>query len=147
MTCLECNKELSYLDHRKSMELFQTELCPTHRTRLERLIKQKNTSLEAVLLYYGLREAGIKPMLAWWDGKKMVDLAINRVKLNIEIDQAYESISHAKAMYELESTMHSFRNGFTTIRIPHFLIRDHLKETVQNIHGIMEGLKENIKVV
>jgi very-short-patch-repair endonuclease len=102
---------------------------------------------EAGMLYYGLKQAGIKPMLAWWDGKKTVDLAISRVKLNIEIDQGYESLSHQQAMNDLEETMHSFRNGFTTIRIPHFLIRNHLGETVNNILGIMDGLKANIKVV
>ncbi|MEJ2162848.1 MAG: hypothetical protein P8X60_05880 [Robiginitalea sp.] len=147
MNCLECQKNLSYLDHRKSMELFQAELCPAHRKRLEKLIVKSQMPAEAGMLYYGLKEAGIKPMLAWWDGKKFVDLAVSRVKLNIEIDQGYESISHQEALNDLEETMHSFRNGFTTIRIPHFLIRNHLGETVANILGIMEGLKSNIKVV
>ena len=147
MNCLECQKELSYLDHRRSMEMFQAELCPTHLNRLEKLIRQSQMPREAVMLYYGLKEAGVKPMLAWWDGKKTVDLAISRVKLNIEIDQGYESLSHQEAMNDLEETMHSFRNGFTTIRIPHFLIRNHLAETVSNILGIMDGLRANIKVV
>jgi hypothetical protein len=147
MTCLECNKKLSYLDHRASMDLFQAELCASHRIRLERLIRKGHIPTEAVMLYYGLREAGIRPMLAWWDGKKTVDLALSRVKLNIEIDRGLESLTHEQAMYELEQTMHSFRNGFTTIRIPDFLIRNHLRETVANVLGIMEGLKANLKVV
>jgi len=147
MNCLECQKELSYLDHRRSMESYQAELCPTHLKRLNRLIRQGQMPEEAGMLYYGLKQAGVKPMLAWWDGKKTVDLAISRVKLNIEIDQGYESLSHQQAMNDLEETMHSFRNGFTTIRIPHFLVRNHLGETVNNILGIMDGLKANIKVV
>lgn len=147
MTCLECQKELSYLDHRASIELFQVELCPNHRKRLEKLLKTSHIPIEAVMLYYGLKEAGVRPMLAWWDGKKTVDLAISRVKLNIEIDKGYESLSHQQAMEELEETMHSFRSGFTTIRIPDFLIRKHLKETVASVQGIMEGLRANIRAV
>ena len=147
MTCLECQKKLSYLDHRTSMDLFQAELCAAHRGRLELLIRKGTIHPEAVMLYYGLRAAGARPMLAWWDGKKTVDLALSRVKLNIEIDRGLEAMTHEQAMHELEQTMHSFRNGFTTIRIPDFLIRNHLRETVGNVIGIMEGLKANLKVV
>lgn len=147
MTCLECNKKLSYLDHRESIELFQTELCSIHRKRLERLVNTNQIPKEAAILYYGLIQAGVKPMLAWWDGKNTVDLAVSRVKLNIEIDTGYESLSHRQAMNDLEAAMHSFKNGFTTIRIPHFLIRNHLQESVENILGIIEGLKLNVRVV
>ena len=147
MTCLECQKELSYLDHRASIEQFKVELCANHRKRLEKLQRSSQIPVEAIMLYYGLKEAGVKPMIAWWNGKRMVDLAISRVKLNIEIDKGYESLSHRQAMEDLEGAMHSFRDGFTTIRIPHFLIRDHLRETVSNIMGIMEGLRANIRAV
>jgi hypothetical protein len=147
MTCLECNKELSYLDHRESIDQFQAELCPAHRKRLERLIKTNQIPKEAAILYYGLIQAGVKPMLAWWNGKHTVDLAVSRVKLNIEIDSEYESLTPEQALYDLEAAMHSFKSGFTTIRIPGFLIRNSLKETVGNILGIIEGLKLNIRVV
>lgn len=147
MNCVECNKELSYLDHRGAMERFGAELCPEHLSRLERLIKSHNTPSEAIMLYYGLKEAGVSAMLAWWDGKRTVDLAVSRVKLNIEIDRGFEGMTHDQVMHGLERTMHSFRNGFTTIRIPDFLVRNHLSETTSNILGIIEGLKANIKVV
>ena len=145
MNCLECNKELSYLDHRNAMDSLGVELCSHH--RLERLVEKNNTPLEAIQLYYGLKEAGVNAMLEWWDGKKSVDIAISRVKLNIEIDTEYHRLSHEQAINDLEEAMHSFKNGFTTIRIPHILIRHYLKETVNNIIGIMEGLRANIKVI
>ncbi|MDM9631624.1 hypothetical protein [Robiginitalea aurantiaca] len=147
MTCLECNKKLSYLDHRQSIELFQTELCSSHRKRLERLVNKGQVPKEAAILYYGLIQAGVKPMIAWWDGTNTVDLAISRVKLNIEIDTGYEALSHRQAMNDLEAAMHSFKNGFTTIRIPHFLIQNHLQESVENILGIIEGLRLNVRAV
>ena len=147
MNCLECNKELGYLDHKKSMDTFRIELCDKHYTRMRKLIHQKDTSYEAIQLYYGLKEVGVNAMLEWWDGKKSVDIAISRVKLNIEIDAEYNMMTHEQAINDLEETMHSFKNGFTTIRIPHILIKYHLKETVNNILGIMEGLRANIKVI
>ena len=129
------------------MDRLGVELCEQHQTRMVKLIELYNTPIEAIQLYYGLKEAGVKGMLEWWDGKKSVDIAISRVKLNIEIDSEYHMLTHEQAINDLERTMHSFKNGFTTIRIPHVLIKHYLKETVNNILGIMEGLKANIKVI
>lgn len=147
MTCLECKKELSYLDHRKAIELFDVELCEAHRARMERLMKFQNAPAEAIILYYALKKAGIKAMLAWWDGKKTVDLAVSRVKLNIEIDRGQESLSYEQAMAELGKAMHAYQDGFTTLRIPDYLVKTDLKVTLESILGIIEGLKPNLKVV
>ena len=147
MTCLDCDKKLSYLTHRNSMDTLGVELCEHHKSRIEKLRKLNNTPLEAIQLYYALKDAGISPMLEWWDGKKSIDIAISRVKLNIEVDTEYQMMTHEQAMNNLEEAMHSFQNGFTTIRIPHTLIRHYLSETVSSVLGIIEGLRLNIKVV
>ena len=147
MNCLECNKKLSHLEHKKSIDLLGIELCKQHISRIEKLIEKNGTSIEAVQLYYSLKAAGVNAMLEWWDGKKSVDIAISRVKLNIEIDNQNHKLSHEQALKYLEEAMHSFKNGFTTIRIPHVLIKHSLKETVNNILGIIEGLRDNIKVI
>ncbi|MEB8328938.1 hypothetical protein OO009_06190 [Flavobacteriaceae bacterium KMM 6897] len=147
MTCLQCKKGLSYIDHKNSMDILGVELCDKHFVQLNKLIHKNNTPVEAVQLYYGLKNAGVHPMLEWWDGKKSVDVAISRVKLNIEIDTEYSMMTHEQAINDLEEAMHSFKNGFTTIRIPHVVIKHYLKETVNNIMGIMEGLKANVKAL
>ncbi|MGB5237741.1 MAG: hypothetical protein WBM43_14470 [Flavobacteriaceae bacterium] len=147
MTCLECNKELSYMDHRSSMDHLGVELCNKHKKRIDKLVRAKNTPVAAIQLYYGLKSAGESPMLEWWDGNKHVDLAFSRVKLNIEIDDRYEKLTDEQALEHLQKTMQSFGNGFTTIKIPNTLIKYHLKETIQNILGIMEGLRANVKLI
>lgn len=147
MNCLECKKRLNYIDHKNAMDHFGLELCKEHKSRLDKIIKLKGTPKEAIQLYFGLKEAGVNPMLEWWDGKKSIDIAISRVKLNIEVDTEYHRISHEQAILDLEEAMHSFKNGFTTIRIPHVIIKYYLKETVTNILGIVEGLKANIKAI
>lgn len=147
MICLECKKNLGYLDHKNAMDSLGIELCSQHYKRIEQLVKKHNTPLEAVQLYYALKEAGVSSMLEWWDGKKSIDIAISRVKLNIEIDYEYEKLTEHEAINNLEDAMHSFKNGFTTIRIPHIVVRYYLNETVKNIKGIMEGLKANFRVI
>ncbi len=147
MICLECKKELGYVDHKNAMDSLGVELCFEHHKRMKALIVKNDTPLEAIQLYYGLKEAGVNAMLEWWDGKKSVDIAISRVKLNIEIDTEYEKLTEQQAIHNLEQAMNSFKNGFTTIRIPHIVVRYYLNETVKNIMGIMEGLKANIKMI
>ncbi|MCK0156685.1 hypothetical protein MWU65_05810 [Cellulophaga sp. F20128] len=147
MTCLECKNELSHIELKNAIDAFGVALCTKHQLRLNKLILKNKTPKEAIQLYYGLKEKNVNPMLEWWDGKKSVDIAISRVKLNIEIDTEYNMLTHEQALNDLEEAMHSFKNGFTTIKIPNDLVRHHFKETVNNIMGIVEGLNTNIKKI
>ncbi len=147
MTCLECNTPLSYLDHRKAIERFGFELCPAHRERMERLLKQKDLPEETVILYYGLKEIGIASMLAWWDGKQTIDLAISRVKLNISIEKEHEPLNSEEVIQALEKGMMDYKDGFTNIRITQSLIRKDLRRTVENIAGIIADLRVEVKAI
>lgn len=129
------------------MQILGVALCERHLNLVQGIIAENNTPIEAVQLFYALKEAGANPMLEWWDGQKSIDIAISRVKLNIEIETDYHLITHEQAINDLEEAMHSFKNGFTTIRIPHMVIKYYLEETVNNILGIIQGLKANLKVI
>ena len=147
MTCKDCNKSIGYEEHKNSIDSLGVELCKRHTKIIKKVIQKNGTSLETIKLFYALKKADVSPMLEWWDGKKSVDIAISRVKLNIEIDTDYDLITHDQAIHDLEQAMHSFKNGFTTIRIPHVVVKYYLHDTVKNIKGIIEGLKANIKIV
>lgn len=147
MICKDCGKNIGYIEHRESMDSLGIELCKRHTKLIKKIILENNTPLEAVKLFYALKGAGANPMLEWWDGTKSVDIAISRVKLNIEIDIEKETITHDQAINDLEDAMRSFKNGFTTLRIPAVAVEHYLKDTVTNILGIIDGLKANIKVV
>lgn len=147
MTCKDCNKAIGYLEHKESMDSLGVELCKRHTKLIKKVILNNNTSLEAIQLFYELKKAGVNPMLEWWDGKRHVDIAISRVKLNIEIDTDTELITHEQAISDLEQAMHSFKNGFTTVRIPNVAVKHYLQDTVKNVLGIIEGLRKNIKVI
>ena len=147
MTCRDCAKSIDEQQYKASMDSLGVALCEHHTRLIKKIILENNTPLEAIQLFYALKEAGAHPMLEWWDGKKSVDIAISRVKLNIEIDKDYNMITHEQAISDLEEAMHSFKNGFTTIKIPHLAVKYYLEDTVQNILGIISGLKANIKAI
>lgn len=147
MTCKDCGKLLDEHEKEASLESLGVPLCARHTRLIKRIILNNNTPLEAIQLFYGLKDRGAQPMLEWWDGKKSVDIAFSRVKLNIEIDTEYSLITHEQALKDLEDAMHSFNNGFTTIRIPHLTVKYYLEDTIDNILGIVAGLKTNMKVI
>ncbi len=147
MTCKDCGKDIGYTEHKESMDSLGVELCARHTKLIKKVILNHNTSLEAIQLYYELKKAGLNPMLEWWDGKKYVDIAISRAKLNIEIDTDSKLITHEQAINDLEQAMHSFKEGFTTVRIPSVAVKHYMQDTVKNILGIVEGLRKNIKVI
>ena len=147
MKCVECDRKLAHADHKKALDSLGVELCAPHRIRMEKLRKTNNTTKEAIQLYYGLKEQGVQPMLEWWNGIKHIDIALSRVRLNIHIDTDYENITHEQAMNELENTMHFFDNGFNSVRIPSFLIREHFQETIDYILRIMLELKARVKII
>lgn len=147
MTCKDCGKAIEPPQYSASMEALGVQLCERHTRLIKKVILDNDTPVEAVHLFYALKEAGAGPMLEWWDGKQSVDIAISRVKLNIVIDTQYTMITDGQAIRELEEDMQSFKNGFTTLRVPHLAVKHCLEETLQNITEIISGLKATTKVV
>ncbi len=147
MTCKECGKKLTDEERHGSFDVLGVALCGRHTKLIKKIILNNNTPLEAIQLFYALKEKGAHPMLEWWDGEKSVDIAFSRVKLNIEIDTDYNLITHEQALKDLEDSMRSFQNGFTTVRIPHLTVKYYLEDTVQNILEIISSLKSHIKVI
>lgn len=143
MTCLECNRELSYLEHRNSMDSFGVELCEHHLKRVLRVIRKNQTPTQAIRLYYGLKAAGESPMLEWWDGQKSIDIALSRARLNIEIDNNPEEITLDQALVELQQAADSLQDGFTTFYIPEYLVREDLKSAVAQVLSFKENLIVN----
>ena len=97
MHCKDCNKKVPPEIAEASLNRFGVLLCERHARLVESIIEENNTPIEAIQLFYALKEAGANPMLEWWDGNKSIDIAISRVKLNIEIETDYHLITHEQA--------------------------------------------------
>lgn len=145
--CLDCKNILDSGVEKASIKSLGIPLCGHHQQLIHRLMKLHATPLEAVQLYYGLKEAGAAPMLEWWDGHRSVDIALSRVRLNLEIDTEYQMFTCDQVLNILEERMYSFKESFTTIRIPHMLIRQCLPDTIDAVLGIMEGLRARSRAV
>lgn len=145
--CLECKKELTKADKETSLDLFGIDLCSKHGSIMENLVKRHKTPREAIQLYYALKKAGASPMLEWWDGNKSVDIALSRVRLNLEIEMEYKMFTSDQVLATLEERGYAYNDGFITLRIPHMLIRQWQSETVAAILGIMEGIRARSKAV
>ena len=126
MKCRECQTTISYQEHADSLKALGIPLCAKHLGLFQQVMNSFDTPIEALHLYFALKDCGANPMLEWWDGKRSVDIAISRVKLNIDIGTDYEMMTHEQALTELEAAMISYKNGFTNIRIPHVLVKYHL---------------------
>ena len=83
MICKDCGKGLDPHQYKASKESLGVTLCERHTKLIKRVILNNDTPIEAIHLFYALKEAGVSPMLEWWDGKKSVDIAISRVKLKL----------------------------------------------------------------
>ena len=146
-TCLDCKKDLSPVELRAAQDHFGVALCEHHQQLIRRLIRRHNTTVEAIQLYYGLKNKGIYPMLEWWDGNKSVDIAISRVKLNLEIDSEYQMLTTDEVIDTLEQRMYDYDDGFTTIRIPKVLIRQCLQDIIEAVLNIADSMKTRARAV
>lgn len=125
------------------MDSFGVELCEHHLRRVLKVIRKNQTPTQAIRLYYGLKEAGEAPMLEWWDGQRSIDIALSRVRLNIEIDNNPEEITLDQALAELQQAADSLQEGFTTFYIPEHLVREDLKSAVAQVLAFKESLQVN----
>jgi len=146
-TCLDCKITLNKGVEKMALDTLGIPLCERHQNLIHRLMRRHTTPIEAVQLFYSLKVAGVAPMLEWWDGSKSIDIALSRVKLNLEIDTEYQMFTCDQVLQILEERMYSYKDGFTTIRIPHMLIRQCLQDTTDAVLGIMEGLRARSRAV
>jgi very-short-patch-repair endonuclease len=146
-TCLDCKRELNTVELRAAMDHFGVALCEHHQQLIRRIIRRHNTTIEAIQLYYGLKNKGIYPMLEWWDGSKSVDIAISRVKLNLEIDSEYQMLTTEQVLDTLVKRMYDYEDGFTTIRIPKVLIRQCLEDIIEAVQRIADNMKSRARAV
>jgi hypothetical protein len=147
MPCIECRKQLNSQEQLNSSKYFNLELCQAHSSRMERLVDQQQIPKEAVILYYQLKSAGIQSMLAWWDGKQQIDLAISRVKLNISIDtQIHNSIEVPLTFNQNFDSLINDSRGYSYLSIPGAQISTFPEETVAQIRSLVDELRYHTKI-
>ena len=95
--------------------------------------KEHRPSDQAIKLYLSLRQNGVNAKLEKYDGFKTVDIAIESAKLYIEVDGLYHYDNYEQALIDLQRTIYSLNDGYTTLRIPNALVDKKLKKTTEYI--------------
>lgn len=135
MQCRHCSLEMPAIAFFNAPELAGFKLC--HNCH-DLLSKKRGSSTEhALALYFALKRKGIDAELEKSDGYKKVDIAIESVKLYIEVDGDHHYTDHNQAMRDLQRTFYSLQHDFITIRVPNALIENDLDQASNYLSDIV----------
>lgn len=95
------------------------------------------TTPNQIKLYDELTKNHIKCELEAYDGNKHVDIAIERAKLYIEIDEEHHLTNSNQLYSDIKRDYYSWKNGYYTIRIPSERISKDLERIVTAIKDLI----------
>jgi very-short-patch-repair endonuclease len=140
--CLHCHRHIDERVLKFSISRFKYPLCiPCQEWYTNKPI---TTSSEAIELYLSLRLRGVPAELEKFDGHKTVDISVVDAKVNIEVDGPHHQYKFEQALLDLQRTLHSFRKGYLTLRIPDALLKENLDETANSISDFLKLSKAKI---
>ncbi|MDD3078082.1 MAG: hypothetical protein PHH37_03135 [Paludibacter sp.] len=85
-SCLECNQSITQGVFNFSVQQFGVPLCIYHQDWINQMSEQ--STIEAISLYFELKQRGVPAELEKFDGFKHIDIAIPEAKINIEVDRS-----------------------------------------------------------
>lgn len=88
-------------------------------------------------LFKALRQVDIPAELQHFDGYKTVDIAIQDLRLHIEVDGKHHH-QPEQALIDLNRSLYSLRKNVCTIRIPNKLVSDRIAETVKSTRHLYD---------
>jgi hypothetical protein len=140
--CLHCHRPIDERVFKFSTSRHKYALCiPCQEWYTTRPI---TISSEAIELYLSLKSRGVPAELEKFDGHKTIDIAVADAKVNIEVDGPHHQYKCEQALSDLQGTLHSFRKGYLTLRIPHALLKENLEETANSISDFLRLSKAKI---
>ena len=140
--CLHCNRHIDERVLKFSVTRYKYALCiPCQEWYSNRPI---TISSEAIELYLSLKLRGVPAELEKFDGHKTIDIAVVDAKVNIEVDGPQHHYKYDQALSELRRTLHCFRKGYLTLRIPNALVHENLEETANSICDFLKLSKLKI---
>jgi len=92
-------------------------------------------------LFFAMKARSIEATLSYYDGKKTIDIYVERARLFIEVDGEQHNKDAKQALADLMRTYYGFQEGYFTLRIPNSLVKGQLKEAVKFIVYIIDILE------
>jgi very-short-patch-repair endonuclease len=91
-----------------------------------------------------LKLRGVPAELEKFDGYNTIDIAVVDAKVNIEVDGPDRNYKCEQALSDLQRSLHAFRKGYLTLRIPNALVNENLEETANSIMDFLKLSKLKI---
>ena len=145
LSCICCNSQPLQEILTRATKQFGVSLCSS--CQLQYRDALHISAHNANRLFFALKARNIDAVLSHYDGKKTVDIFVERSGLCIEVDGEQHNTNAEQALKDLMRTFYSFRKGYITLRIPNSLVKKNLRETVKFVIFIIDFLNQNRVVV
>jgi very-short-patch-repair endonuclease len=141
--CSDCNERLEQKVYDYSILHFRIPLCRTCQHASKR--PAEKATPQARELYYALKKRGVPAELEKHDGYKTIDIAVTDAMVNIEVDGGQHINNAKQALADLQRTLHSFKKGWLTLRVPNCLIENHLEDAADHITEFLQESADGIE--
>lgn len=131
--CIECDTSIDERVFRYSVDIYFHPLCRSCQQWFDDVLEYTSATDHAINLYFALKVRGVPATLEKVDGYKSIDIAVPCVKVNIEVDGMHHAYNGRQALTDLRRTLHSFRKGYSTLRIPNVLTEYDIEQTADLI--------------
>jgi very-short-patch-repair endonuclease len=135
--CIQCENEIEDLVYRYSVTNYFHPLCRPCQRWLDSILENSTATDYAIELYFALKIRGVPAELEKADGFKSIDIAVPSVKVNIEVDGLHHNYNGKQALSDLKRTLHSFKKGYSTLRIPNSLAEYDIEQTADLIREFL----------
>jgi hypothetical protein len=116
--CIECGKPISWGVHVFSQRIYGHSIC----LKDQCAIAESGATGRAVDLYLALKSRNFPVVLEYYDGQKLIDLALPG-KLYIEVNERHHQ-NNCQAMNDLTSSVYSLEKKIPTIIISDTMLDD-----------------------
>lgn len=131
--CCNCFRKIEERVFYYSNQKFGIALCRNCQDWFRDILDFTSATDESINLYFALKIRGVPAVLEKNDGFKTIDISVPDAKVNIEVDGQHHNFSSLQALSDLERTLHSFKKGYLTLRIPNSLVRYNLEQAADKI--------------
>jgi len=131
--CYNCFSKVDEKVFHYSNQTFGIILCKSCQEWFRSILDFTSATDEAIGLYFALKHRGVPAILEKNDGFKTIDIAVPDAKVNIEVDGRHHNFDACQALRDLERTLHSYRKGYSTLRIPNSLVKYYLNQAADKI--------------
>lgn len=131
--CVNCQCDIDLKVYNYSVDKYEHPLCRSCQVWFKDILFKTTATDRSIDLYFALKERGVPAKLEKSDGFKTIDIAVPDAKVNIEVDGMHHAYNGKQALADLRRILHSYKKGYTTLRIPNALVQHDIQETADLI--------------